>query len=89
MIRSNRYSTVALDIGILPQQVKCCHVVLRTFTDIKNTKSAYSCARTTTLLNQSNMNKEDKDDLYGYIVMVFIPLILITILYIRKYIFNK
>lgn len=35
------------------------------------------------------MNKEDKDDLYGYIVMVFIPLVLITILYIRKYFFNK
>lgn len=35
------------------------------------------------------MNKEDKDELYGYIVMVFIPLILITILYIRKYFLNK
>lgn len=35
------------------------------------------------------MNKEDKDELYGYIVMVFIPLVLITILYIRKYFFNK
>jgi len=35
------------------------------------------------------MNKEDKDELYGYIVMVFIPLILTTILYIRKYFLNK
>ena len=35
------------------------------------------------------MNKEDKDDLYGYLVMVFTPLVLITILYIRKYFFNK